>query len=198
MIALSALSTEFWGWDEHVDVDSGVSQKNVILCAMFIYIAGYQVGFGPITWCIVSETFPIEIRGKAIALGVELNYGLNFGVQFIFPILHEKLGWGPTFCLFGVVCAFGFFYIRTFVTETTGLTLEEIQDKLNGEDDDNDLNKEKQFLEFEKPTEESNLLADVVRSSSCFGAHPSLEEMENQLIRTSSGGAFEKDLKIIL
>lgn len=185
MIALSALSAAFWG-----DVDeSGSTQKFVILCAMFIYIAGYQVGFGPITWCIVSETFPQEIRGKAIALGVEMNYALNFVVELIFPSLQEQLGWGRTFCMFGVVLAFAFFYIRTYVPETTGLTLEEIQIKLNGEDEHDDLNKkqERQFLEYECPTEETNLLTGIVRSSSFLGAHPSLVEMECQFERTSSG-----------
>jgi sugar porter (SP) family MFS transporter len=194
MIALSALSVSFWDWDDEVDHDtdeSGSAHNFVILCAMFVYIAGYQIGFGPITWCIVSETFPMEIRGKAIALGVEMNYALNFGVQFIFPTLQEKLGWGRTFCLFGIVLAFSFFYIRSYVPETTGLSLEEIQMKLSGEDGFGDSNKDKQhtFLEFECPTEETSLL---VRSASFLGAHPNLEEMESQLIRTSSGQAFDK------
>jgi len=201
MVALSALSASFWGWDENADIEangSGSTQKFVILCAMFLYIAGYQVGFGPITWCIVSETFPLEIRGKAIALGLEMNYFLNFGVQFIFPTLQEKLGWGRTFCLFGVVLAFAFFFIRTHVPETTGLTLEEIQETLFGEDvdeDDQSKSKHHHFLEFECPTEETNLLG--VRSSSFLGAHPSLEEMETQLIRTSSKGNFETNRSAI-
>ena len=195
MVALSALSISFWGWEENVDVevrDSDSTQKLVILCAMFFYIAGYQIGFGPITWCIVSETFPIEIRGKAIALGVILNYFLNFCVQFLFPTLQETLGWGRTFCFFGVVLAFAFFFIRTYVPETTGLTLEEIGAQIAADkdtEDDRKRAKRYQFREDKCPTEETNLLG--VRSSSFLGAHPSLEEMETQLIRTSSGSALE-------
>ena len=127
MTALSALSTSFWGWDDDGGVDFGRRQKLVILLAMFVYIGGYQLGFGPITWCIVSEVFPMEIRGRALAFGVELNYLLNFLVQFTFPIVQDSLGWGPTFCLFAIILAFAFFFIRLFVPETTGLTLEEIQ-----------------------------------------------------------------------
>lgn len=197
MVALFSLSISFWGWDENVDIEvngSGSAQQLVILCAMFSYIAGYQVGFGPITWCIVSETFPLEIRGKAIAMGLEMNYALNFGIQFIFPTLQEKLGWGRTFCLFCVLLAFAFCYIRTYVPETTGLTLEEIQAKLvseNGDHNDRNRVNQHQFLEFECLTEETSLLG--VRSSSILGAHPSLKEMEAQLIRTSSGGPFKKN-----
>ena len=180
MISISALSISFWGWDDTIEAESvGSSQKYVILCSMFLYIAGYQIGFGPINWCIVSEIFPLEIRGKAIALFVEMNYALNFGVQFIIPIIKETLGWGRTFSLFGVILAFAFFFIRTYVPETSGLTLEEIQDILNGED----LNDEEQC----ESTEETNLLEGVASSSSLFGAAWSLEEMENQIIRTNSG-----------
>ena len=192
MVALFALSSAFWGWEDIADVEDGLgpTQKLVILCAMFFYIAGYQVGFGPITWCIVSETFPLEIRGKAIALGLEMNYFLNFGVQFIFPTLQEKLGWGRTFGLFYVVLTLAIFYIRAYVPETAGLTLEEIQAKLEEDDaDDKKGVKRGQSLEFDCPTEETGLLG--VRSFSFLGTRPSLEEMETRLIRTSSLGAFE-------
>jgi sugar porter (SP) family MFS transporter len=165
MTALSALSTSFWGWNGTAEL--GTAQKCIILVAMFVYIGGYQVGFGPITWCIVSEVFPLEIRGKAIALGVELNYGLNFLVQFTFPILKEKLGWGPTFCFFGVILAFCLFFVKTCVPETTGLTLEEIQLKLS--------------MRETFPSERSSLLPDFMGG----GLH-NLEEMENQMIRTHS------------
>lgn len=193
MVALFALSAAFWNWEEIADVEDGLgsTQKLVILCAMFCYIAGYQVGFGPITWCIVSETFPLEIRGKAIALGLEMNYGLNFAVEFIFPTLQEKLGWGRTFGVFCVVLALAFFYIRAYVPETVGLTLEEIQSRLcddDGDEGDGRGAKNRQFLELDSPTEETNLLG--VRSSSFLGAHPSLEEMETQLIRKASFGAL--------
>ena len=79
MTASFTLSICFWN-----ESLSRIS-KEIVLVAMFVYIGGYQVGFGPITWYIVSEVFPLEVRGKAIALGVELNYVLNFFVQLHFP-----------------------------------------------------------------------------------------------------------------
>ena len=42
---------------------SGVTkQKAVILLSLFVYIGGYQVGFGPISWLMISEIFPLEVR----------------------------------------------------------------------------------------------------------------------------------------
>merc|ERR1712232_1289150 len=143
MVSLFVLSESFWDWDEKsnavtssINVVDGANQKKqrqnlIILSSIFLYIAGYQVCFGPITWCIVSETFPIEVRSKAIALCVELNYALNFGVQFVFPILKEKLGWGRTFLTFSTFLGFAIFYIRLFVPETAGMTLEEIETELS-------------------------------------------------------------------
>lgn len=188
MLSLSALSTAFWGWDDDeadVDVDAGYTQKVVILCSMFFYIAGYQLGFGPVTWTIVSEIFPLEIRGKAIALAVETNYALNFVVQFTFPILKDLIGWGPCFCLFASILAFGFFFIRTFVPETTGLTLEEIQLVLDGNGDSLDKGKylDQSHHRLDHATENTNLLAP---SSSILGGAWNLEELEDKLIRTKS------------
>ena len=34
--------------------------KWVVLSAMFVYIGGYQVGFGPISWLIIGEVFPCD------------------------------------------------------------------------------------------------------------------------------------------
>ncbi len=121
MTALFTLSICFW--KESLTKTSRIT----MLIAMFVYIAGYQVGFGPITWCIISEIFPMEIRGKAIALGVELNYTLNFLVQLMFPLLKDSLGFGRSFALFGFLLGICIVFIHTKVPETKGLTLEEIQ-----------------------------------------------------------------------
>jgi sugar porter (SP) family MFS transporter len=220
MVALFILSESFWDWDERYYVtandessDDNTRPQNLkILCAMFSYIAGYQLCFGPITWCIVSETFPLEIRSKAIAAMVELNYALNFAVQFAFPTMKERLGWGRTFCVFSACLGLAIFYIQIFVPETTGLTLEEIETKLAATattiDDDDDRRSNNRLVLRKKTkrecnnnrllreghhhnvvTEKTNLLRHV-DSSSLLGAHPSLEEMENQIIRTSSAQAI--------
>lgn len=169
MVALSALCTAFWGWDSEVGIQSSPTQKYIILVSMFLYIGGYQLGFGPITWCVVSEIFPLEIRGTAMALAVELNYALNFIVQFGFPILQSTLGWGPSFSLFGIILALAYFYIQAFVPETTGLTLEEIQIQLS--DSYNSYDRHKALTEDEgRQTEGTHLLSTLVKHQNpCSG-----------------------------
>ena len=40
-----------------------------------------QVSFGPISWLMVGEIFPLAVRGQATALATLTNFGSNFGVR---------------------------------------------------------------------------------------------------------------------
>eukprot|EP00934_Nitzschia_sp_Nitz4_P002084 Nitzschia sp. Nitz4//scaffold16_size188269//20445//22369//NITZ4_001769-RA/size188269-augustus-gene-0.88-mRNA-1//-1//CDS//3329538449//2084//frame0 len=131
MMALSALTYGFWGWDDN-DEDYYLStlKQQLVLWSMFIYVAGYQVGYGPVTWTLLSEIYPSEIRGTAMALSVEINFLAKFLVQLFFPMVQDLLGWGCTFILFIVISGASFLFIRWNVPETTGMSLEEIQVQL--------------------------------------------------------------------
>ena len=100
------------------------------LLGMFIYIAGYQIGFGPITWLVMSEVFPQSVRGKAVALAVQTDFALNALVQFLMPIMHSTLGMSKTFAVFGAMAAYSIYFVQECVPETKGLTLEELEDWL--------------------------------------------------------------------
>ncbi|CAN0291372.1 unnamed protein product [Ectocarpus sp. 12 AP-2014] len=103
------------------------TQKACILAAMFVYIGGYQVGFGPVVWLIISEIFPLDVRGKAISVAVVANFGFNLLVTFIFPTMLEDLGSSWTFAIFAVIDAYSLYFIKTRVPETKGLSLEQIE-----------------------------------------------------------------------
>lgn len=128
---LGLLALLFWNWHG----EFGSFEKTLVLLAMFVYIGGYQLGFGPITWLLVSEVFPGDVRGPATALGVECNYLLNFLVQFLLPLLQAQWGWGPVFGVFSMAMVVGFWFIQQYVPETTGLSLEAIEAVLQREPD---------------------------------------------------------------
>jgi MFS family permease len=130
--ALLVLAFGFWGWDEKKDADLSDLKKQAILWSMFVYIAGYQVGFGPITWTVLSEIYPSEIRGTAMAFSVEVNFLSKFLCQLLFPIVQDLLGWGCTFLLFVCFVVLSLLFVIIKVPETKGLSLEEIQVKLRG------------------------------------------------------------------
>ncbi|KAL7567829.1 hypothetical protein ACA910_000575 [Epithemia clementina (nom. ined.)] len=105
-------------------------QRILVLISLFVYISGYQLGFGPITWLVVAEVFPSHVRGQASALAVEFKYILNFVVQFGVPIFQRRFGWRCTFGSFGFLMAVAaIYFIPNFVQETKGLSLEQIEAK---------------------------------------------------------------------
>lgn len=44
----------------------------------------FQISFGPISWLMVSEIFPLRTRGRGISLAVLTNFGSNAIVTFAF------------------------------------------------------------------------------------------------------------------
>ncbi|KAL3921553.1 MAG: hypothetical protein SGILL_002688 [Bacillariaceae sp.] len=132
LVSVSCLAYGFWGWDEDADEKLSDTRKLIVLLSMFVFISGYQVGFGPITWTVLSEIYPTEIRGTAMALSVEVNFFSKFLTQFLFPIVQDVLGWGTTFVVFGSIIGLGLLFILIKVPETKGMSLEEIQIQLKG------------------------------------------------------------------
>jgi MFS family permease len=131
-LALVALAYGFWGWDDSGNFKLTTLKQQIILGSMFVYIAGYQVGYGPITWTVLSEIYPTEIRGTAMAFSVEVNFLSKFLCQLLFPVIQDLLGWGCTFILFFSIVLTSLIFILVMVPETKGLSLEEIQIKLSG------------------------------------------------------------------
>mmetsp|Transcript_21565 Transcript_21565/g.51102 ORF Transcript_21565/g.51102 Transcript_21565/m.51102 type:complete len:660 (-) Transcript_21565:308-2287(-) len=133
LVAVSCLAFGFWGWDENLDGKLSDVKKQLVLWSMFIFISGYQIGFGPISWTVLSEIYPTEIRGSAMALSVEVNFFAKFLIQFLFPVIQEALGWGTTFIVFAFNILTGLLFVLFKVPETKGMTLEEIQVKLKND-----------------------------------------------------------------
>nr|XP_017251443.1 PREDICTED: D-xylose-proton symporter-like 3, chloroplastic isoform X2 [Daucus carota subsp. sativus] len=102
----------------------------VALISLLMYVGCYQASFGPISWLMVSEVFPLRTRGRGISLAVFTNFGSNAVVTLAFPALKEYLGAGNIFLLFGVISLVALAFVIFQVPETKGLTLEEIERKI--------------------------------------------------------------------
>ncbi|XP_010907806.1 D-xylose-proton symporter-like 3, chloroplastic [Elaeis guineensis] len=102
----------------------------VAVGALLLYVGSYQVSFGPISWLVVSEIFPLRTRGRGISLAVLTNFGSNALVTFAFSPLKELLGPDNLFLLFGAIALLSLLFILFYVPETKGLSLEEIEAKI--------------------------------------------------------------------
>ncbi|KAM6578051.1 hypothetical protein CsatB_029888 [Cannabis sativa] len=102
----------------------------VAVAALLLYVGCYQISFGPISWLMVSEIFPIRTRGRGISLAVLTNFGSNAVVTFAFSPLKELLGAENLFLLFGAIALLSLIFVVVYVPETKGMSLEDIESKI--------------------------------------------------------------------
>nr|CAN72732.1 hypothetical protein VITISV_037854 [Vitis vinifera] len=93
----------------------------VAVIALLLYVGCYQLSFGPIGWLMISEIFPLRVRGRGLSIAVLVNFGAN---------AIALLGAGVLFYGFGVIAVLSLLFIFFFIPETKGLSLEEIEAKL--------------------------------------------------------------------
>ncbi len=98
---------------------------------VYTYIFFFAISLGPLGWLLISEVYPLRIRGFATSLGSFYHWFFDFWVAFTFPILaHTALGSnGGIFMIYAAVVLLGLFFARYVVFETKGMTLEDIEQK---------------------------------------------------------------------
>lgn len=110
------------------DFESG---RWVAVACIVGYIACFAISLGPIAWLMISEIFPLHIRGIGTSLAVAMVWFFNMMVAFTFPPLLEVLGKTHTFWLYALFCLLGLIFVYYIVPETKGCTLEKIEKNLN-------------------------------------------------------------------
>ncbi|KAF8401593.1 hypothetical protein HHK36_012538 [Tetracentron sinense] len=96
------------------------------LIGIMTYIGSFSMGMGAVPWVIMSEIFPINVKGTAGSLVTLVNWFGSWAVSFTFNFLMSWSSYG-TFLLFAVVNALAILFVAKIVPETKGRTLEEIQ-----------------------------------------------------------------------
>eukprot|EP00183_Erythrolobus_madagascarensis_P003076 CAMPEP_0185851170 /NCGR_PEP_ID=MMETSP1354-20130828/6810_1 /TAXON_ID=708628 /ORGANISM="Erythrolobus madagascarensis, Strain CCMP3276" /LENGTH=505 /DNA_ID=CAMNT_0028552067 /DNA_START=233 /DNA_END=1750 /DNA_ORIENTATION=- len=121
-ICLAALTSVF-------STDVAFSQTGALL-SIIGFVGFYQLGFGPCTWLVLSEVFPLHVRSAALGFASLLNFGSNLFVTAFFELERSAVGSGHLFAMLSVLGAMSVVFIAANITETKGLSLEEIQQKL--------------------------------------------------------------------
>jgi len=105
------------------------------LACLLVYIMGFAVGLGPVFWLMISEIFPLQMRGPAMAVCTMFNWGFNFLISYTFLTLTDAITKEGAFWLYAFfgICAVVFFL--TLTPETKDRSLEEIQGELGAETD---------------------------------------------------------------
>jgi len=106
---------------------TGSSNGILLLCLVLLFIACFALSLGPITWIIINEIFPTEVRSKAVALCTFTLWGAVWIVGQFFPWLLEKAGAAFTFWTFAFFSLVNFVFCWFIVKETKNKTLEEME-----------------------------------------------------------------------
>src|SRR3954451_5586569 len=75
----------------------------LILVAMLIVVFFVQTFIGTLVWLLLSEIFPMTIRGFAMGIAVFVLWTVNAAISFAFPPLVATLGATLTFGLFALI-----------------------------------------------------------------------------------------------
>ncbi|KAG6702042.1 hypothetical protein I3842_07G013700 [Carya illinoinensis] len=99
------------------------------LIGVLVYMGSYAFGMGGIPWIVVSEIFPINVKGSA---GTLCNLVSSFCSWVVSYTFNYSFSWSPagTFFIYAGICGFGVVFIAKLVPETKGRTLEEIHASL--------------------------------------------------------------------
>jgi SP family xylose:H+ symportor-like MFS transporter len=122
-VSMISLGVDFWLG----------GQGMVALVCMLVYTAGFAVSWGPVTWVLLSEIFPNQIRGKAMAVAVAAQWIANYLVSWSFPILDDNpylvahFKHGFAYWIYGVMSVLAALFMWRFVPETKGRTLEQME-----------------------------------------------------------------------
>ncbi|PWN38467.1 putative monosaccharide transporter [Meira miltonrushii] len=98
-----------------------------------IYIAGFAATWGPATWVYTGETYPLSVRAKGISISTGSQWIWNFGIGYATPYLVDqgpgKAGLGPhVFFIWAGCCLLCILFAYLCINETSGLTLEEVDE----------------------------------------------------------------------
>jgi len=107
--------------------------QNLLVWLLVGFIASFAFSQGSVIWVYLSEVFPNRVRAKGQSLGSLSHWLMNAAISFAFPTLAA---WSKSipFMFFAAMMVVQFFVVLFVYPETSGVTLEEMQKRMQGLD----------------------------------------------------------------
>jgi sugar porter (SP) family MFS transporter len=103
----------------------------IAIAGLLIYTGSFAIGLGPVFWLLISEIYPVRIRGRAMSVATMANWGANFVVTVSFLTLLGAIGNAGTFFLFASLSIVALVYFQRRVPETSRRSLQDIERDLD-------------------------------------------------------------------
>ncbi|XP_022184081.1 facilitated trehalose transporter Tret1 [Nilaparvata lugens] len=116
---------------EEEKMDAVVYFGWVPIFSLVLYIFVFCSGLGPLPWAVMGEMFAPNMKALASAVITSFTFLLSFFVTKFFANICIRLGTHFAFGIFGASCGVAFVFVYYCVPNTKGMSLQDIQDKLN-------------------------------------------------------------------
>lgn len=128
LIPGSIISLVLLGWLV-MDGQSALSgNEQILIAACLILYQGFNAGaFGVCIWLIISEVFPLYVRGKGASIGAFSHWGFNLLVSLTTLSMIERIGLGYAMWVYAGISLLAMLFVYFLVPETAGHSLEQIE-----------------------------------------------------------------------
>jgi len=101
-----------------------------VLIALLVYISFFAASFAPVMWVIISEIYPNRIKGLAMSFSTAISWLCTFLTVYFAPVIQGALGLNYLFGIFGIFSVIAFVFVKIWIPETKGKSLEQIEIEL--------------------------------------------------------------------
>lgn len=98
------------------------------LAAANLYVIFFNMSWGPVTWIMLGEMFPNQMRGSSLAIAGLGQWGANFLITWTFPILlASSVGLAGAYSMYTFFSVLSIFFVAKYIKETKGKELEQME-----------------------------------------------------------------------
>ena len=131
-MSLSMLSFGFFYYITEV-TENGKSDLNWwSLLSVCSFIVSFCIGWSGLPWLVSAEIVPLEIKSISLSLSTVTNWLFAFLVTKEIDHFRSLVGDYGVMWIFSCFCALGVVFVRLFLPETKGKSLEEIRRHFQG------------------------------------------------------------------
>ncbi|XP_061668255.1 solute carrier family 2, facilitated glucose transporter member 12 isoform X1 [Syngnathoides biaculeatus] len=110
--------------------DMSSSLKWASLISLLVFVAAFSIGLGPMVYVVLSEIFPMGVRGRAVSVVSAVNWATNLLISMTFLTMTERIGVPNMMFLYAAMSFVLLVFVILCVPKTRGRTLEEISKEL--------------------------------------------------------------------
>jgi sugar porter (SP) family MFS transporter len=101
-----------------------------VLISVLAYIAFFAASLAPVMWVVTSEMYPTKYRGAAMSFSTAVSWICTLIVVQFFPWILNNLGGTVSFGIFAFFSLLAYIFIKIYIPETKGKSLEQIEEDL--------------------------------------------------------------------